>query len=330
MKPSQVRKALHAAIRYNRAAFLWGAPGIGKSDLVRSIASDLGIALIDKRLSQSDPTELKGYPWPDSKKKIMTFFQDGSLPTEGRGILFLDELNNAPAAVQAPAYQLVLDRRLGDYVLPPGWHVIAAGNRASDRSITHTMAGALLNRFIHLDMDADLEDWIVWAKRNGIRPGTQGYLRYRPTNLCVAKIEAGMRAFPSPRTWAVADAVAYDPALAAEPDVRQAMLAGIVGEGVAIEYAGFIREEANLPKLESILLNPTGAPVPKEPSTLYAVVSRLENQATENNLETLSKYAARLPKEFEVMFFHNCSKSETLVETQVMTNWIQANHHVLI
>lgn len=307
---------------------IWGPPGIGKSDVARKFAKQAGISLIDKRLSQSDPTELKGYPWPDQKAKVMTFFRDGELPTGGEGVLFLDEINNAPQAVQAPAYQLILDRRLGSYELPPGWTVLAAGNRAQDRSITHAMSAALANRFIHVDMEADPDEWQKWARENGIGDATRGYLRFRPGNLMVDKIEAGVRGFASPRSWATADKIMHDTSL--DPKVKTAMLIGTVGEGVAIEYEGFAREEANLPNLDLVLINPEKVAVPKSPSTLYAVVARLESFTTPGNITKVLQYASRLPKEFETVFMHSCAQNDELMETQAMNDWIIANHELLV
>jgi len=329
MKPSQILSALRWCYANERPAFLWGPPGIGKSDLVRQLVASLKVSLIDKRLSQSDPTELKGYPWPDQTAKVMTFFQDGELPTKGKGILFLDELNNAPPAVQAPAYQLILDRRLGSYTLPKGWMCIAAGNRSTDRSVVHTMAAALSNRFIHLDVEPDLEDWVVWAKNNNIHAGTIGYLRFRPMNLFTDKFTPGMRAFPTPRTWAYADRIAHDDAL--DTTVRRGLLAGAISAEIAAEYEGFLREEADLPDIDVILHTPDKAAVPTKPSTLHAVVTRLELIATPKTLEALMKYAKRLPKEFEVTFVQLItSRDKKFLETSLLTRWIEANHAYMV
>ena len=235
MKASNVTKCLEQLYGLRMPAFLWGPPGIGKSDVARQLATSLGIDLVDKRLAQCDPTELKGYPVPDVKAGVMRFLRDSGLPTKGKGILFLDELPHAPNAVQAVAFQLALDRRIGDYELPPGWWVLAAGNRTTDRSGAHTINAALANRFTHIDMSVDVEDWIDWAADNSISQLTRGYLRYRPGNLVTSEIKPGAREFPTPRTWAMADRLMQTNLADAE---KLALLAGTVGEGVAAEYMG--------------------------------------------------------------------------------------------
>ncbi len=329
MKPSQVLNALqYTAIEKRRPVFLWGPPGAGKSDVVAQLAEKLKIGLVDKRLSQSDPTELKGYPWPDQEKKIMSFFRDGELPTKGRGILFLDEMNLAPQATQNPAYQLILNRRLGEYVLPDGWAIIAAGNRSTDRSGVHTMSAALSNRFVHIDFDPDVEDWVKWALSAGISDGTRGYIRFRPANLYTDKIEPGTRAYPTPRTWAFADEIVNSGLPA---DVELELLKGTVGEGVALEYVGFLREQKNLPDVDLIAVHPEKVPVPEAPSTCYAVLAALDSQLTLKNFGNVLKYVKRMPKEFEVMFMQATSRRDSgFDETEVMTEWMSENYKVLI
>ncbi len=328
MKPSQVLKALkYTAITKRRPVFIWGPPGAGKSDTVAQLAKTLKLELIDKRLSQSDPTELKGYPWPDQTKHIMTFFRDGELPTKGKGILFLDEMNLAPQATQAAAYQLILNRRIGQYELPEGWIVIAAGNRSSDRSGVHSMPAALANRFVHIDFEPDMEDWIDWAMANGISDATRGYIRFRPANLSTNKIEPGIRAYPTPRTWAFADEIVNS---GLSPEVELELLKGTVGEGVAVEYMGFIREQKNLPDVDMILLKPTEVKVPSSPSTCCAVVAALEPRTSPANLEQVLKYVTRLPKEFEVVFMQAMSRrGDDYCTSKAMTDWIRENRKIL-
>lgn len=325
MKPSQALRALEYLLDNQLPGFLWGPPGVGKSQLVAQLAASRKFGFIDKRLAQCDPTELKGYPWPDSSKGVMTFLQDGGLPTKGKGILFLDELSHAPPAVQAVSYQLVLDRRLGTYELPPGWTVLAAGNRVSDRSFVNEMSSALSSRFVHINVEPDLEDFITWAMANGVNSATRAYLRWKPANLATDKFTPGMRAFPTPRTWVKADKIAHDPKLL--PAIKSELLAGTIGEGTAIEYEGFIRDEATLPDVNVILQAPEKAPVPQEPATQHAVVTRLESVTTTKTLGTVLKYMRRVGKEFEVLWMTSCvERDSTLIETSVATQWLQENH----
>lgn len=231
--------------------------------------------------------------------------------------------------VQAVTYQLILDRQLGDYKLPDGWAVLAAGNRISDRSFAGEMSAALSSRFVHIDVEPDVEDFITWALHNGVNSATRGYLRWRPANLATDSFKPGMRAFPTPRTWVKADKIAHDKSLPAA--IKSELLAGTIGEGVAIEYEGFIRDEATLPDVKVILATPEKAPIPTEPATQHAVVSRLEGITTPKNIDTLLKYMGRLSKEFEVIWIKACTeRDKSLIETSTMVKWLQQNHAYLV
>lgn len=188
---------------------IWGAPGIGKSDLVREAAAVQGFALIDLRLSQLEPTDLRGIPLHDNGK--VRWIPPDELPNEARdgphGVLFLDEINAAPPPVAASAYQLILDRRLGTYRLPDGWSIVAAGNRLDDRGITYVMPAPLANRFMHVQLEADAENWLAWAARNGIAPVLRDFVADQPQWLARFVPESEVKAFPSPRSWVFADRV---------------------------------------------------------------------------------------------------------------------------
>ncbi len=250
------------------------------------------------------------------------------LPTKGKGVLFLDELNLAPAAVQASAYQLVLNRCIGDYVLPDDWSIVAAGNRSTDRSGVHAMSTALANRFVHIDYDVDTDDWISWAGKNGVSDMTRGYIRYRPSCLVTSKIEAGARAFASPRSWAFADQIINSKL---EPHVELELLSGTIGEGVATEFMGYRRENANLPSLDAILLNPDKLEVPTSPSTCHALISSLDRHTTGGNFARLMKYISRMSKEFEVVYVTSCVKFDSdICSTKAFIDWSRENRNILI
>ena len=328
MSPSQLSTAIKACYDLRLPLFIWGAPGIGKSDVVRRAAADMKIELVDKRLGQSDPTELKGMPWPDQAKKVMKFFQDSQLPTKGKGILFLDELSHAPNAVQAVAFQLVLDRRLGDYELPAGWHVVAAGNRMTDRAGAQTMNAALDNRFTHVEMKVSNQDWHDWAQRNGISPLTTGFMRYRPEHLCIDKIEPGARAFHTPRAWAKADAIMQSNL----PDeVARELIYGTVGEGVGNEYIGYCRSHASLVSIDRILADPEHAPLPVGAAPTYAVVSLLERQVNVSNIAHLHKYIKRLTPEFQMVYMEAITRVDPdLQNTKTYIDWLMTNREAVL
>lgn len=330
MKPSLAIAALEFLVKQNAPAMLWGAPGVGKSDLVRQVAKKLGLELIDIRLSQFDPTDLKGFPVVTGKgaNAVAHWVPPALLPTEGKGILFLDELPSAPQAVQASAYQLVLDRKLGEYTLPEGWTVVAAGNRSEDRSVVHTQPAALANRFTHLEIEVDVEDWLGWAAGNGIHDVIRGFIRFRPAALTTLKLDAGVKGFASPRSWSFANKFIRR---GLDAQIERNLLVGTVGAGPSQEFIVFMREASNMPDIEDIFKDPTNAKVPENISTQHAVVAALEARATADNYDVLMQYVARLPLEFQVVFVQSTVKrDDSVCETSSYTAWTTKHQELLL
>ena len=205
MKPSKLYEALHALIGERVPLHIWGPCGVGKSQIVGQVAADLDFSFLDVRAVQLDPVDLRGLPRiaADQTEWVPPKF----LPTSGKGILFLDELTSAPQMTQAGCYQLVLDRKLGEYVLPDGWVVVAAGNPASERGVHFAMPRPLRNRFVHLELEADLNDWCNWAVKARIRPEIIAFLRLKPELLHAGDTAADANAWPTPRSWEMASNV---------------------------------------------------------------------------------------------------------------------------
>ena len=340
MRPSQIVIALGHLIDANQPVMLHGSPGVGKSDVVRQVAKQRGIDLIDLRLSQLDPVDLRGVPSVDTKRRITTWNTPSFLPTDGNGILFLDEINSAAQATQAAAYQLVLDRKLGDYVLPPGWAIIAAGNRSTDRAIVNQMSTALKNRFTHINYEVNLDDWCDWALRNDIAVEVLGFIRFRPMllnefeqrNESKEEKERVQRlkdaqAFATPRSWEfLSKVVQQKPA----SDIEYELYSGIVGEGAAAEFMGYLKYYRDLPNLDALLMNPGAAKVPTEPATLYALATGLATKATQDNMERVVKYALRLPAEFQVLLMKDAiARDSDLTQTKAFNDWAIRNAEVL-
>ena len=340
MRPSQITTALGYLIDANQPVMLHGSPGVGKSDVVRQIAKQRGIELIDLRLSQLDPVDLRGVPSVDTKKHITSWNTPSFLPTDGKGILFLDEINSAAQATQAAAYQLVLDRKLGDYVMPPGWTIIAAGNRSTDRAIVNQMSTALKNRFTHLNYEVNNDDWCDWALRSNIAVEVLGFIRFRPMllnefeqrNESKEEKERVQRlkdaqAFATPRSWEFLSKVVQQKP---SGDVEYELYTGIVGEGAAAEFMGYLKYYRDLPNLDALLMNPGAAKVPEEPATLYALASGLATKATQDNMERVVKYALRLPAEFQVLLMKDAIvRDNDLTQTKSFNAWAIANADVM-
>ena len=234
MKASMVLDSLRVLVAARRPVFVWGSPGVGKSSVVRQLAEALKVRLQDVRALLLDPVDLRGLPFlgSDGRSKWAT---PEFLPQDGAGILFLDELNSAPAMVQASCYQLVLDRKLGEYTLPEGWAIIAAGNRDSDRGATTRMPTPLRNRFVHLEFEVDMQDWSEWAIQAGIRPEVIAFLRFRPELISAFDREA--QAFPSPRSWEFVSHILDSFGSQPNPTIEHEVIAGAVGTGAATELS---------------------------------------------------------------------------------------------
>jgi hypothetical protein len=330
MKSSHLKLALESLIAARRPAFIWGPPGGGKSTIVAQVAASMKLDLIDLRVLLLDPVDLRGLPHVETvgKDKLAAWAQPAFLPRKGKGALFLDELNAAPMSTQAACYQLIHGRRLGDYELPDGWAIIAAGNRETDRAVTNRMPSALANRFVHLDYDVDLNDWTKWALGAGVATEVVAFIRFRPELLNA--FDPSRKAFPTPRTWEfVSDILATSPS----PVIEHDLYAGTVGEGAAAEFVGFLKVMRTLPNPDACLLNPSTAPVPseREPATLYALASALSRKATTGNFDRVVTYANRLPPEFSVLLVKAATgRDPGLQSTRAFIEWAAANSDVLI
>ncbi|MEH2226533.1 ATP-binding protein [Nostoc sp.] len=272
MTPSDLKAYLDNLIRKNLqiSTMIWGPPGIGKSSIVAQIAQEYDIDFVDVRLSQLAPTDLRGLPVAEDG--ISKWYPPEFLPRGGKGILFLDELNMAPPAMQGVAQQLILDRKVGSYVVPSGWFVWAAGNRKEDRAAVFDMPAPLANRFLHLEAQADFDSFKAYALETGIHEQIIAFLSFRPTLL--HKIDPQQPAWPSPRSWEMASALHH-----AELDITPA-----VGVATATEFQAFIQLYKTLPNLTPILAGKGDRiPWPQEPSTKYATAVGLTVRAADAN-----------------------------------------------
>lgn len=281
--------------------FVWGPPGVGKSDLIREIAKeDDDAPVIDIRLIQFDPVDMRGLPTvKDGTTKwntpdfLPTIKKDGK-----KGYLFLDEMMTAPPALQAMAFQLVLDRRIGDYKFPDGWHIVAASNRQSDRSGANRMYRALANRFSHISIVPDVESFLEWGMRNGIDPYIISFFKLQKNKDKLHSMAgADDLAFPTPRGWARANRFIKHP-----PKIRRKLISGIIGDGVAAELEGHILMFDKLPPIKSIINNPKTADIPDEPSAKYMIVTALARHATRENMRNIVTYIERIDREFVTVF----------------------------
>lgn len=273
--PKSAKRSIRKAVSVRRPVFLWGPPGIGKSDLVKQIGDEAGREVIDVRLALWEPTDIKGIPYYNSDLGKMVWAPPAELPTdpESTAMIFLDELNSAPPAVQAAAYQLILNRRVGTYTLPKGVDIVAAGNREGDRGVTYRMPAPLANRFLHLEMKVDFDDFQEWAVMNAVHPEVIGYVGFAKQDLYDFDPKSPSKSFATPRSWVfVSDLLKDDDC---DADTLHNLVAGAIGDGLAVKFMAHRKIAGKLPKAEDILSGKVKDLQIKEVSAMYSLTVSL-------------------------------------------------------
>jgi hypothetical protein len=273
--PKGAMKAIRKAIQTRRPTFLWGPPGIGKSDVVKQIGEQAGREVIDVRLALWEPTDIKGIPYYNADQGKMVWAPPSELPTdpESTAIIFLDELNSAPPAVQAAAYQLILNRAVGTYKLPKGVDLVAAGNREGDRGVTYRMPAPLANRFVHLEMKVDFDDFQDWATLNKVHPDVVGYVGFAKQDLYDFDPKSPSKSFATPRSWVFVSELLQDDDC--DNDTLSTLIAGAVGDGLATKFMAHRKIAGRLPKAEDILSGKVKDLQIKEVSAMYSLTVSL-------------------------------------------------------
>jgi hypothetical protein len=275
VSPNEAKAAIRKAMKKNRPVFLWGPPGIGKSDIVKQIGDEQIRDVIDVRLSLWEPTDIKGIPYYNSDSKTMTWAPPAELPTDpdSTAILFLDELNSAAPATQAAAFQLVLNRRVGTYVLPKGVSIVAAGNRDGDKGVTYRMPAPLANRFIHLELRVDYEDWQQWAVKNRVHEQVVGYVGFAKQDLYDFDPKSLSRSFATPRSWSFVSELLEDDDIS--ENTLTDLVAGAVGEGLAVKFMAHRKVAKQMPDPTEILNGKVKDFAIKEISAMYSLTISL-------------------------------------------------------
>jgi hypothetical protein len=325
---------------HHTPVMLWGPPGVGKSQMVSQVAAAHKVPVIDIRLSQMEPTDLRGIPF--RVNDVVEWAIPALLPDKkrhgARGILFLDEITSAAPTVSAAAYQLILDRRLGEYQVPPGWAIFAAGNRQGDRGVTYSMPAPLANRFSHFEVETHLDDWAAWAYAHGIDERVIAFLRFRPELLFDFDPAHNPVAFPSPRSWEFAHRALqkfFD-----QPQVLLGSLQACVGPAAGIELNAFIENLENLPSIDAIVNGET-VPVPKETDLQYAVATALVGRAIRakgsaeetKTFGHILDYAGRFPqREMGVMLVSDMQRAvgEKLFALPQFSQWAKLVADIMI
>lgn len=292
------------------SVMLWGPPGVGKSQAVRQIAKEIeystgkSVKVTDVRLLLFNPIDLRGIPTANADKTLAIWLKPQIFQMDASdsvvNILFLDEISAAPQSVQAAAYQITLDRVVGEHKLPDNCIVIAAGNRITDKSVAYRMPKALANRLMHIEIEGSFDSWKQWAIKSGINDKVIGFLSFRQNYLMGFDSESDDIAFPTPRAWEMVSNILNG--IDNDIDNMYSLIAGIVGTGVAVEFRTWSGVYKNLPSIKDIF-DGKAPSIPQETDALYALITSMTVYAKnhKNEIERIAnsiRYADKMPPDF--------------------------------
>jgi len=340
MTPSEVTALIPILVEARLSLFLHGPTGIGKSNLIEQYCENNDLELYVLPAAQLDPVDARGIPVPIPETHTTNWYPPGFLPREGKGILFLDELNRANQDTQSALYQLILERRIGDYILPEGWHTMAAGNGDADGCMVQPMSRALKNRFTHATMETSYDDWHKWANRKGIAEQVIAFMRWKPDALdeatAAAKDETGKAlsnlqnadAIATPRSW---EYVSRGVKVGLEQGLKikdmYHMIEGQVGEGAATEFISYCDVYVELPDLDQMLID-TDLFVPTtDPNKLYAMCIGLASRANKLNFANVCKILEQMPPEYSMWTVDDCldRNKDEISKHPAYIDWIHKN-----
>ena len=312
------------------SVMLWGPPGVGKSQAIRQIAKEIEentgkkVKVTDVRLLLFNPIDLRGIPTSNEDKTLAIWLKPQIFQMDSSdkviNILFLDEISSAPQSVQAAAYQITLDRVIGEHKLPENCIVIAAGNRTTDKSVTYMMPKALANRLMHIEIVGTFDSWKQWAIASGINHKVIGFLSFRQNYLMCFDARSDDLAFPTPRAWEMVSNILN--CIDDDIDQMYSLIAGIIGVGVTIELRSWTKIYKDLPNIEDIF-DGKMPPLPQNTDALYALISSMTAYARDhkNEMERIAysiQYADRLPPDFGVVLIKDYMYIDKNYKNQLM------------
>lgn len=252
------------------------SPGVGKSSIVREVAQKLGIGFVDVRLAEMESVDIRGLPSVDKDHGVMKWNAPDFWPRDpsSKGIIFLDELTSCDKSCQVAAYELILDRKIGDfYKVPDGWYIVSAGNLTTDRAVAMTLSSALSNRFLHVELDVDYVQWCKWATMHDVHPSVTGFIQYRPMALFNMEKENLERGWPSPRSWERVSQMTK--IYGGNEDMLRKIVYGLVGPAKGVEYIEFHRLNKSFDNIIDMLYGRAPIKVPEKNDQIYAMCSTL-------------------------------------------------------
>lgn len=334
----QIKDLITDIFKADLVPMISSSPGVGKSDIMRQIADEYNLEVIDFRLAQCDPTDLMGFPTLNKDHSRCDYAPPIVFPIKGDVIpkgkegwlIFLDELPSAPNSVQAASYKIVLDRMIGSKNLHEQVFIAAAGNLETDNAIVNRMSTAMQSRLIHLKLEVSVKGWLNWANTNELDYRIIAYINFKPEALHKFDPEHSDNTFQCPRTWHFLSKIIKNWSII--PKEKLAILAGTIGEGVAYEFKAFTDIMEGLPSIDKMLATPKTIPIPDDPSTLYAITGLIAHHVNKKNIDKLIQLIDRLPLEFQVICLQDSFKgknSKDIYETPSIREWLKKNHKLL-
>ena len=336
VNPKQLAADLVDLINSDTPSMIWGSPGIGKSQVVAQTAERLTRTVFDVRGNVKEAPDFSGYLCltecrPGQPPKMTAPADLPPMDYNKPSILFLDEINGSSRDVQSCMYGLVLERRINSYKLPADCRIVAAGNLASDRGVVQPMPTPLKNRFVHLVVQPDVEQWLNdYAIPRNLHPFVTGYHSFKKSKgvqeLMIFDPKSEEPAFASPRSWEAISRILY-----ANPNPSTALIHGTLGSGVGSGFAGYCQDAASLPPAELVWLNPNNAPLPIEPSALFAVSAMLASAVTIPTMPQFVAYISRFTdKEFSFFAMDAATRrSAALAQCVAFQQWAKEHAYIL-
>lgn len=323
---------------------LHGSPAIGKSSILHQLAAKLNLMVIDARMAGYDPTDLNGFPTFDPVKGLATYMPMDTFPLAGRllptnpdtgqpydgWVLFLDEFNSAPIAVQAAAYKLILDRMVGAHKLHERCLVVCAGNLDDDGAITNPMSSAMVSRIVHIVVKASLPEWLDWAASNGISSKFMSFLEFKSQMFYTFDASEPAHIYASPRTWEFANRLflRWGEVI---PTAKIPLMVGTISEGVTTELRQYLAFFQHLPSMADIMANPQSVPVPNLPGVLYALDGSIADWIDAANIEKMLVFVDRMPEEHRIIMFRMALRRNPKIRSNThFLKWatVNASHFI--
>ena len=329
---SKARELSEIYVKAGLVPMIKGSPGLGKSAIVKQMAEDFNLKLIDIRLAQCDPTDLLGFPYIDKELDKARYVPMDTFPLEGDEIpegysgwlVFMDELNAADRGVQKASYKPLLDKMIGTHNIHEKVIMMAAGNNDTDGALVEELSSALQSRLVHIHVVSHAPSWCDYATNANYAHQVISFIDWLPQRLNTFDPEKQGEepTYACERTWEFVSKLLLK-GLDPRSDLALPLLAGVIGEGAAVEFLGYLKMFKDLPTIEEIIAAPNSAKIPDGAGPRYAISGTIGHKATRGNVDQLLEYVERLPKEYQVVCLRSLgAKDASMIQTPAVKMWI--------